>query len=385
MMQLQRRTLLSSLLAVSAAASVTTTPFGRAFASAPSDAPFVLTDLAGRTVSFEKQPQRFAVGNYILGFLFVAGGAGISKVCALPQDGWEATRTGEYRVLTKTFPQLLNIPSIGGYHDDVLKTETILSLRPDVLIINRTQYAANSAKVDLWAKAGIRTVVLDYHSMLLENHVKSTELLGKLLGREDVAASLVRDYDSALKLTAERLGNIPRPEWPKVYVELGNLGPSAYGNSYNKTLLWGGILENAGGANIARDMKAPYAPLDREFVIAANPDVIIIGGGIWAGHESDQMRMGLTVKPDEAQTRLAGFAARPLWGNLRAVQNGRVLGVDHGSLRTMMDYVYTLWLAKMLHPSKFEDLDVEGIPAKFYERYLPEVNPEGCFFAVLNK
>ena len=36
-------------------------------------------------------------------------------MAALPQDGWEATRTGEYRVLTQAFPQLKSIPSIGGY------------------------------------------------------------------------------------------------------------------------------------------------------------------------------------------------------------------------------------------------------------------------------
>lgn len=49
----------------------------------------------------------------------------------------------------------------------------------------------------------------------------------------------------------------------------------------------------------------------------------------------------------------------------------------------MMDYVYTLWLAKELHPSRFEDVDVEKIPGDFYRRYLPEVDPAGTFFTTL--
>ena len=365
-------------------------PFGAAFAAdaaqapeASAEGPFTVTDVEGRTVAFERRPQKFAVGNYILGFLFVSGGAGLAKVAALPQDGWEATRTGEYRVLTQAFPQLKSIPSIGGYHDDILKTETILSIRPDVLLINRSQFAANSAKVAVWEKAGIRTVVLDYHSIKLETHAKSTELLGKLLGREAVAESLIREYRDALTLVADRLKDLPDAEKPKVYVECGNMGLAAYGNSYNKTILWGAILEAAGARNIARDMKAPYGALDREFVLASNPDVIVIAGSIWAGHESDQMRMGLTVKEGEAKARLAGFASRPLWSRVKAVQEKRVLGVDHGSLRMMMDYVYTLWLAKELHPSRFEDVDVEKIPGDFYRRYLPEVDPAGTFFTTL--
>lgn len=388
-LRLGRRPLLTT--ALKAAASLGTVsalsfaPFSPSLAAeAPgADGPFTVIDVEGRTVTFEHRPQRFAVANYILGFLFVAGGEGLNKVVGLTQDGWEATRTGEYRTLMKTFPVLKSIPSVGGYHDDILKTETILSLRPDVLLINRTQYAANSAKVPVWEKAGIKTVVIDYHSMKLDTHTLSTEILGRLLGREAVAEKLVAEYRDALTLVADRLKDLPEAGKPKVYVELGNMGLAAAGNSYNKTILWGAILEAAGAANIARDMKTPYAPLDREFVLAANPDVIVIGGSIWAGHESDQMRMGLTVTEAEAKTRLAGFASRPLWSRLEAVKNKRLLGVDHGSLRTMMDYVYTLWLAKELHPTRFADVEVERIPADFYRRYLPEVDPAGTFFVKL--
>lgn len=40
-----------------------------------------------------------------------------------------------------------DLPSIGGYHDDILNAEKILSLQPDVLLIGRTQYAENSQRL----------------------------------------------------------------------------------------------------------------------------------------------------------------------------------------------------------------------------------------------
>ncbi len=59
------------------------------------------------------------------------------------------------------------------------------------------------------------------------------------------------------------------------------------------------------------------------------------------------MRMGLTIDSSMSQERLNGFVSRPGWNNLKAVQDGEVYGVDHGSLRFMGDYVYTEAMAKL--------------------------------------
>ena len=65
-------------------------------------------------------------------------------------------------------------------------------------------------------------------------------------------------------------------------------------------------------------MKQPYAALSREYVLAHNPQIVVITGSIWQGaHDTDQMRMGLSVSPEEAQSRLHGFAARPEWKTLK--------------------------------------------------------------------
>ena len=89
----------------------------------------------------------------------------------------------------QSFPEIQEYSSIGGYHDDILNTEKILSLKPDAVIVGQTQFVQNAQRLNLLEKAGIAVIVLDYHAMTLENHVKSTQLLGKLLNRETVAVS----------------------------------------------------------------------------------------------------------------------------------------------------------------------------------------------------
>ena len=175
----------------SSSAAVSSTEAVSSSSENDSSFPYTFTDIEGREITIEKQPETFVVGNYILNFMLIGGKESLDKVVGMPLDGWQETRYGEYESMTKSFPEILDKTSIGGYHDDVLNAELILQLKPDVLLINRSQYTENETSVPVFEKAGIKVVVLDYHKMKLENHVKSTEILGVLLGKEDVAEEMV--------------------------------------------------------------------------------------------------------------------------------------------------------------------------------------------------
>lgn len=347
--------------------------------------PWTFTDIAGRSITLSRPPKTFVVANYIANFLGVGGAQALDHVVGLTQDGWKHTRVGEYRVFHQAFPHIKDIPSIGGYHDDILNSERILALHPDVLLIGRSQFAANAERIAAFSRSGIQTVVLDYHAMTVANHTKSTRILGRLLGRDTVAEEQCQAYRSALGLVDDRLHQIPDNQKHRVcYMELGNLGLAQYGNSYNKTVLWGAILEHLQADNLAANMRTPYGSLDREFVVARNPQTIIIGGSIWENaNKSDQMTMGFTVQREEAMRRLQAFKSRPLWSNLRAVQTNDLYAVDHGSLRCMMDCHFTVFLAKVLYPEAFADQDPEKEIVNFYRRYLPEINSQGTFMLSL--
>lgn len=372
----------------SSSAAVSSTEAVSSSSENDSSFPYTFTDIEGREITIEKQPETFVVGNYILNFMLIGGKESLDKVVGMPLDGWQETRYGEYESMTKSFPEILDKTSIGGYHDDVLNAELILQLKPDVLLINRSQYTENETSVPVFEKAGIKVVVLDYHKMKLENHVKSTEILGVLLGKEDVAKEMITDYTNAIDMVKSKIKDSGE-EGRKTYVELGNKGIGEYGNSYTGCL-WGSIIDNVGGINIADsvlDASEGYGALDKEYVLSQNPDVILIGGSIWTGTntDSDQMRMGLTVDSAMSQERLQGFMTRDGWSGLNAVKNGEVYGIDHGSLRFMGDYVYTLAVAKAIYPDVFADVDPQKEMENFYAKYLPELDSTGTYFIKLEK
>ncbi len=348
---------------------------------------FDITDVEGRTIHFDQHPNTFVVANYIANFMMVGGKSSLDKVIALTKDGWEETRFGEYQVFTQSFPKMKELPSIGGYHDDILNAEKILSLHPDVLLIGRTQYTENNQRIKTFENAGIKVVVLDYHAMTTANHTRSTEILGRMLNREDIAAAQNKTYKDSLEHVSKTIRNLPQDKKnQRVYMETASKGVGRYGNSYNKDVLWGAILKNIEAANLAENSPQPYMALDREYVISQNPQIIFIGGSIWRNKsEGDQMRMGFTVKADDAQKRLAAFTQRPGWNRLDAVKNNQVYAVDHGSLRNMADYTFTQFMAKTLYPEAFKDIDPEKNLNDFYKTYLPELKYDSTFMIHLNK
>ncbi len=345
------------------------------------------TDLAEREVTLDSRPETIAVGFYIANYLMVGGDEALDRLVGLAMESWDSIRYGEHAVFTSTYPKLLEangeIVNIGSYHDDTLNTEKILQLKPDVLLLSPSQYSANNEQVKTYENAGIKVVVVNFNANTLEAHTRSNRILGMILGKEDVAEEQIAAYTAAVNDIASRLAGA-NVEKKVVYVELGNKGPGDYGNSYSNTM-WGSFVTQAGGINIADGQIEKYGSLNPEYVIASNPDAIFIGGSIWSGDTGgDQMRMGYTISEETARERLKKFTERPGWNAIAAVKEGEVYGVDHGGLRTMIDYAYLQYIAKALYPELFEDLDPQTTMEEFYEKYLPDLDYTGTFMIKLD-
>lgn len=345
--------------------------------------PYEGIDLAGRRIVLERQPQRIILANYILNTMLIGGGACTSRIAGMTKDGWIETRKGEYEALTKAHPELLEIPSIGGFHDNVLNSEKILDLKPDLLLLNKAQFEANSGRLGVLEAAGIKVVVIDFHAMIPEEHVKSTELLGIAFGAEDRAAKAASLYINGMKKALKAALGSEKPNRAPVYVELGNMGATQYGNTYNKTLLWGGILNNIGANNIAADMKTPWAPAGREFIASRRPEYVVIAGSNWPDAASDQLVMGFGVPREKALESLEAFTKRALWKSMPAVASRSFYGVDHGGLRAISDFAFTLYLAKMLYPNELAQCRPEEELSQFFAEFMPEVDASGTFMISL--
>jgi iron complex transport system substrate-binding protein len=128
-------------------------------------------------------------------------------------------------------------------------------------------------------------------------------MLGRLLGVEPVARELVRHMGTRLAISARRGHGAAARNGPvRVYFEVSADPLMAMGaGSYV-----GDLITLAGGKNIVRDLGGEYPQISPEFIVAMDPQVIILS------HAANPARA------------LEEVRRRPGWGNLSAVREGRV-------------------------------------------------------------
>lgn len=181
-------------------------------------------------------------------------------------------------------PSLQKLPRVGGGLDP--SVEAIVALKPDVVLM------AKSARVgELLEGLGIKVVALEPKSHADMQRVILT--LGQLLEVQH-APRLWREIDTAVTAAAQSLA--PALRNTRVYFEV-NQGPYAAGESS----FIGETLTRLGVKNIVPASLGAFPKLNPEFIVRAQPDVIMIG-----------------------QRSATGLQNRPGWDSLRAVQQQRV-------------------------------------------------------------
>lgn len=184
-----------------------------------------------------------------------------------------------WQLYTQKFPQIAAIPIISGNNFRQVNIESLLQLKPDLVILAR--YAREDGDNDLLVsalnKAGVAVIYVDLRIDLLNNTVPSVRLLGEVLNRQQRAEQFIEFYQQHMAVIRQRLAGYQGPK-PKVMLHL-HLGrrdtcctTAAHGNL-------GDLLTFAGGDNIANaSVKGVYGELNPETILSANPDVYLATG-----------------------------------------------------------------------------------------------------------
>ncbi len=183
------------------------------------------------------------------------------------------------------FPaSLQKLPQVGGGLDPNI--EMIVSLKPDVVLMSKSSRAAERLEA-----LGIKVVALEPKSHADVQRVMLK--LGQLLEVPD-AARIWRAIDAGVSAAAQSLP--AKARGMKVYFEV-NQGPYAAGESS----FIGETLTRLGAKNIVPAKLGPFPKLNPEFIVRANPDIIMIG-----------------------QRSADGLMTRPGWQSIRAIREQRV-------------------------------------------------------------
>lgn len=176
------------------------------------------------------------------------------------------------------------LPKLGGLDDT--NVEMIAALKPDVVLL------ATASRVSERLRAlGLKVIALEPRSYKDVQRVLNT--LGQVLGVSD-AQRVWRYIDAGVSAAAASVP--PSARGIRVYYEVAS-GLWAAGESS----FMGETLTRLGAGNIIPAQLGPFPKINPEYVVKANPGLIMIG------------------------TRSAeGLAARPGWDRIDAIRRGRV-------------------------------------------------------------
>lgn len=229
-----------------------------------------LTDDRGTTITLPRAPQRI-----------------VSLLPSLTETVCELGRCQNLVGVDRysNFPaSVQKLPQVGGGLDPNI--EMIVALKPDVVLL-----ATSSRAGDRLQALGLKVVALEPRSHADVQRVMLK--LGQLLEVPD-AARIWRAIDAGVSAAAQSLPAHVRGT--RVYFEV-NQGPYAAGESS----FIGETLTRLGVKNIVPAKLGPFPKLNPEYIVRANPDLIMVG-----------------------QRSADGLQARPGWQSIRALREQRV-------------------------------------------------------------
>ena len=235
----------------------------------PAQAIQVIDD-RGRTVTLPRPPQRIVS---LLPSL-------TETLCALDQCH-RVVGVDRY----SNWPEAVTrLPQVGGGLDPNI--EAIVALRPDVVLMATSSRA--SARLE---SLGVTVVALEPKTHADVQRVMGT--IGQLLAVPD-AQRVWRHIDAAVEAGAQSVP--PAARGARVYFEV-NRGPYGAGT----TSFIGETLTRLGARNILPASLGPFPKLNPEYVVRADPDLIMVSA-----------------------RSVEGLAERPGWGHLRALREQRL-------------------------------------------------------------
>jgi iron complex transport system substrate-binding protein len=181
-------------------------------------------------------------------------------------------------------PRVQKLPQVGGGLDPNI--EAIVALKPDLVLM-----ATSTKAADRLRSLGVRVVAMepknhaDVHRVLLA--------LGDVLGSREAERVWAR-LQAGVQAAAQSMPASARGA--RVYVEVS---PSLY--AAGEASFIGETLTQLGGVNIVPFALGPFPKLNPEFIVRANPDIIVLG-----------------------ERSAEGLAQRPGWSGMRAVREQRV-------------------------------------------------------------
>ncbi|MGB3539981.1 MAG: ABC transporter substrate-binding protein [Mesorhizobium sp.] len=261
---------------------------------------------------------------------------------------------------TRLAPGMEKLPEPGDLK--TVNIEELLSLKPDVVIV--THYAPEDmlkqirdagvpvVQVAFFAappeeSKKLNPVLTDEKKSYWDGLVGAVNLIGDIFGKQEKAHELIAAMTRGRELVDQRTANLPEQGRTTLYMANPDL------TTYGSGKYTGVIMDQGGGLNVARTVHG-YGKVTMEQILAWDPDVIIVQG---------------RYEPVAKEIR-----SDPAWQPVAAVRNDRIYVTPEyvkpwGHPVPESIALGEIWMAKVLHPDLFKDVDMDKIAQEFYRTF----------------
>ncbi|PYZ92452.1 ABC transporter substrate-binding protein [Salipaludibacillus keqinensis] len=278
--------------------------------------PVTVTDSSGNEVTIEEEPETIVSllpSNTEIVFELGAGDRmiGVSEFCNYPEE-------------------TADIDTVGGQDIDA---ELILSMEPDLALVQGYHEQNNSDMLDQFEDAGIDVLVIEGGNSFEEVY-DTIHLIGEATGTTERAEEIVVDMEDRLEDVQEQASSISEEEKLKVWVEVAP-APDIFTTGSGTFMQE--MLDAIQATNAAEEEEG-WVNLTEEEIVTLNPDVIITTYGYYV--EDPQQEV----------------VSRDGWSDVPAVQNDRIHDVHNDTVTRpgprLIEGVETL--AELIYPEVFE-------------------------------
>ncbi len=332
-------------------------------AAQATDYPLTVTDLAGRQVTLEREPQRIVLqdGRDLFALALLDREDPFKRITVW-NNIIKRSDPNTWQVFQKRWPQSSGQAIDMQFGDEGdMNLEAVVAGKPDLLVFQlRARKSLEGAGVERkLAALNIPAIYVDSDLDPVPNGQQSVALLGKVLNREARASEYLDFYKARLAKVDQRVAE--QGKRPLVFVEAkaGQGGATSccftHGDVY-----WGKLVQAAGGDNLgSRLLPGATGDVTLETVISSKPDVYLMSGTQFPGSASISPPFGFGPRVQQAaiDKAMQQLLQRPGMAQLSAVQQGRVYGVYHQFYASAWNILAVEYLAQAFYPQAATGLD----------------------------
>ena len=259
-------------------------------------------------------------------------------------------------------PSTPDVPSFGDLSKP--NVEQIIEAAPDLVLAysSRLDEGVASQLED----AGVRIARVDLYKPA--TCADELAFLGNVFGEQQRAAEFEAVVEGMQALVAQRTeGTEPLRTYWEIYADYKSAGAGSGADQ---------IMALADVQNLAGNEKGGHVKVSDEWVISANPQLIV--------RESSSLK-GATGRgvssPDAAESLCDALAARPGWDAIDAVRDGRMLVLDTDVTTNPLGFALApLYVAAEAYPEQLADMPAaDDVLAAMFARFWPGEDRSGLY------